>query len=288
MAVVLYCFCWVGLSGKKMRRHFSKQRWEWSDGSSMCNVKVKDWVPSKELRERLGIDDIILILQQNRLWWYGHVLRKEDTDWVKKCMEYEVEGSRPRGRPKRTWREVVQRDCQARNLKREDAMDRGRWKKLIKNGWWSGWWVGECFFWYWLTRVVPGRRAVKRLLLFVGLEACEWSCVCESSCVVVFACCAPLVSRPSRHSRSRRLLSWIANWELASSRPSTSPARLGRVTDATRSVHHVLGSSPVDVPIGDAICRHRRCSPCVCCGLLCVVDKHIHWWPADTNSTQTA
>jgi len=42
-----------------------------------------------------------------------HVLPKEDTDLVKKCMEYEVEGSRPRGRPKRTWREVVQKDCQA-------------------------------------------------------------------------------------------------------------------------------------------------------------------------------
>jgi len=32
---------------------------------------------NKELRERLGIDDIILILQQNRLRWYGHVLRKK-------------------------------------------------------------------------------------------------------------------------------------------------------------------------------------------------------------------
>jgi len=39
----------------------------------------------------IHIDDIILILQQNRLRRYGHVLRKEDTDWVKKCMEYEVE-----------------------------------------------------------------------------------------------------------------------------------------------------------------------------------------------------
>jgi len=37
----------------------------------MCNVKVKDRVPSKEFRERLGIDDIILILQQNRLAWCG-------------------------------------------------------------------------------------------------------------------------------------------------------------------------------------------------------------------------
>ena len=96
----------------------------------MCDVKVKDRVPSKELRERLGIDDIILILQQNRL----HVVRKEDTGWVKKCMEYEVEGSRPRGRPNRTWRAVVQKDCQARSLNKEDAMDRGRWRKLIKTG----------------------------------------------------------------------------------------------------------------------------------------------------------
>jgi len=39
------------------------------------------------------------------------------------CTEYEVEGSRPRGRPKRTWREVVQKDCQARNLNKEDGMD---------------------------------------------------------------------------------------------------------------------------------------------------------------------
>jgi len=54
--------------------------------------------------------------------------------WVKKCMEYYVEGSRRRGRPKRTWREVVQKDCQARSLKSEDAMDRSRWKKLIKVG----------------------------------------------------------------------------------------------------------------------------------------------------------
>jgi len=83
-------------------------------------------------RERLGIDDIILILQQNMLRLYGHMLRKEDTAWVKKCMEYEVQGSRPRRRPKRTWKEVVQKDCQARHLNKEDAMDRGRWKKLIK------------------------------------------------------------------------------------------------------------------------------------------------------------
>jgi len=61
------------------------------------------------------------------------VLQKEDNDWVKKCMEYEVEGARPRGRPKKTWREIVEKDCQTRKQNREDLMDRNRWRKQIRN-----------------------------------------------------------------------------------------------------------------------------------------------------------
>ena len=89
-----------------------------------CEVE-KIRVSNKELRERLGIVDITSLLQQNRLRWYGHVLQKDDSDWVKKCMEYEVVVSRTRGKPKRTWFEVVQRDCQVRGLRKDDAMVRG-------------------------------------------------------------------------------------------------------------------------------------------------------------------
>jgi len=35
---------------------------------------------------------------------------KKNSDRVKKCMEYEVDGARPKGRPKKTWTEVVHRD----------------------------------------------------------------------------------------------------------------------------------------------------------------------------------
>jgi len=56
----------VALQGAQMRM----VRW-------VYNVKVKDRVQSKELRERLGIGDIILMLQQNRLRWYGHLLQKK-------------------------------------------------------------------------------------------------------------------------------------------------------------------------------------------------------------------
>ena len=67
------------------------------------------------------------------------MLRKEDDDWVKKSMEYEVDGSRPRGRPQMTWREVVKEDCLARQLNKEDVKDCSKWRKLIKDVRLSGW-----------------------------------------------------------------------------------------------------------------------------------------------------
>ena len=74
--------------------------------------------------------DIMLVLQQNRLRCYGHVLQKDDNEWVNKCMECEVVGFRPE--VKRTWLEVAQRDCQVRGLSKDDAVVRGRWRKLIR------------------------------------------------------------------------------------------------------------------------------------------------------------
>ena len=44
-------------------------------------------------------------------------------------------------------------------------------RMLIKDVQWSGWmWVGECFFWYWPTRVVPDQRS---------LNGCVCVCVCS-------------------------------------------------------------------------------------------------------------
>jgi len=59
----------------------------------------------------------------------GMCCEKKTIVWVK-C---EVEGAGPRGRPKKTCREVVEKDCQARKLNKEDAMDRKRWIKQIRD-----------------------------------------------------------------------------------------------------------------------------------------------------------
>ena len=43
----------------------------------MCGIKLKDRFPSKELRERLGIDDMALVLQRNRLDGMGMCCEKK-------------------------------------------------------------------------------------------------------------------------------------------------------------------------------------------------------------------
>jgi len=73
----------------------------------MSGVKLQDRVPSKGLRDRLRLGDIISVLQYNRLQWYGMCYKKKA-----------MIGTRPRGRPKIAWRKIVQKDCQARKFNR--------------------------------------------------------------------------------------------------------------------------------------------------------------------------
>ena len=83
---------------------------------SMCNKTLMDKISSDELRNRLKIPDIGEMLRRARLRWFGHVMRKDDNDWVKRCMNLTVEGTAPRGQ-KKTWRKTVNEDMKLKGLK---------------------------------------------------------------------------------------------------------------------------------------------------------------------------
>jgi len=63
----------------------------------ICGIQITDRFTCNRLGKRLGTDDIITVLQQNRLRWYGHVSRKDENDCVKKCINYKMEGVKHRG-----------------------------------------------------------------------------------------------------------------------------------------------------------------------------------------------
>jgi len=47
-------------------------------------------------------------MRENRLRWYGHVMRREDTEVVRTVMGLSVKGKRERIRPKKKWLNVIQ------------------------------------------------------------------------------------------------------------------------------------------------------------------------------------
>ena len=77
----------------------------------MCGISLKDRRTNEELRRLFGVEPITTFIRSGRLRWYGHVMSKGDEDWVKKCMEYRVEGRRLVGRPRKTWLESVECEC---------------------------------------------------------------------------------------------------------------------------------------------------------------------------------
>jgi len=95
----------------------------------ICCGQMAGWIKMPlGMEVGLGPGDFVLdedaappLLKRGRsLQFSAHVYCGQTAGWIKIA--------------KRTWREVVQKDCQARSLNRQDAMDRTRWKKLIKIG----------------------------------------------------------------------------------------------------------------------------------------------------------
>ena len=93
----------------------------------VCGISLKDRRTKEELRRLVGVEPITTFIRSGRLRWYGHVMRKGDEDWVKKCMEYKVEGRRPR----KTWLEGVEADIAKLEIGKEDVHDRSKWRRNV-------------------------------------------------------------------------------------------------------------------------------------------------------------
>lgn len=98
----------------------------------MLGVALKDRISSRDLLQRLRLDDIADIARRGRLRWFGHVVRRADDEWVKRVTTLELDGPTPRGRPRKTWKETVLTDCRSLGLREEDARNREEWRLSIR------------------------------------------------------------------------------------------------------------------------------------------------------------
>ena len=88
----------------------------------ICGVQLSDRVATVELLQRCGISDIQKVMRRRRLNWFGHIMRREEEDPLRRIQLVVASGRRPRGRPKKTWKQTVDEDLRDLGLSGDSAM----------------------------------------------------------------------------------------------------------------------------------------------------------------------
>ena len=96
---------------------------------SMCGVKLMDKKSTKDLMQMLHLNEAIdQLASVSSVRSYGHVLRTDKNNFLRRALYFKVKGTRKRGRPKKTWLKAVVEHCRKVGLNASDANNRSRWK----------------------------------------------------------------------------------------------------------------------------------------------------------------
>ncbi len=93
-------------------------------------LKVRE--KSEKIRKELGVDDINENVRETQMRWYGYVMRTDEANPVKKVMNMDIEGIRPRGRSSKRWKDNVNKDMEHFQVRAKDTEDRHLWRRKTK------------------------------------------------------------------------------------------------------------------------------------------------------------
>ena len=91
-----------------------------------------DHIRNDDIRKRYGIAPIAEKMREARLRWYGHVLRANTASLAQIGHGLEVPGTRPKGRPKKRWADILHADLAAARLHPDQAHNREKWRLKSK------------------------------------------------------------------------------------------------------------------------------------------------------------
>jgi hypothetical protein len=79
-------------------------------------------------------ENIVKWIMGQRISWLGHLETMEEDRMPKKIFTQEMEGMKRRGRPRKGWREEVERDLQLMGVRRwrELMTDRKKWRDTVQ------------------------------------------------------------------------------------------------------------------------------------------------------------
>ena len=99
----------------------------------MCGVTRRDKIRNETIRGTVKVREISDKIQESRLKWYGHVMRRDEQYVGRRVMEMDVQGRRRRGRPKRRWMDCISDDMRSKGLIGDEVWDRSKWRTLARN-----------------------------------------------------------------------------------------------------------------------------------------------------------
>ena len=114
----------MGVEGKEIRGRRNEN----------ATMDVRRYEAGKIRNERIRgttkVGEITKKVQERRLRWHGHVMRREEHYVGRRAMVIKVQGSRKRRRPKRRWMDKVKDDIKAKGLSADDVYDRATWRRM--------------------------------------------------------------------------------------------------------------------------------------------------------------
>ncbi len=116
------------------------------DGSKLNSAEMRmlrwargktrlDHIRNEDIRKDAHIQPVDTFLENRRLKWFGHCLRREPNHICAKSLRLEVSGTKNRGRSKKRWRDNIKEDMKKYRLTEDMAQDRKCWvTRTVKKG----------------------------------------------------------------------------------------------------------------------------------------------------------
>ncbi|XP_074362390.1 uncharacterized protein LOC141702639 [Apium graveolens] len=127
------------LESNGLRISRSKTEYLWCNFSNLpigegVDVLMADQVlpPKDNFRNKLRVVPIAEKVREGQLCWFGHIRRRRIATPVRRVEDLVVSGSRTRGRPRRTWADLLTLYLRALNLSADMTSDRRSWRRRIR------------------------------------------------------------------------------------------------------------------------------------------------------------
>ena len=101
----------------------------------ILRISWPETIRNEDLWERTGQKTIDRVIGTRRWRWMGHTLRKPASSTTRQALRWNPSGQRRRGRPRTTWRRVMDEDMERGGLTWNEvvrcAQDREKWKSVV-------------------------------------------------------------------------------------------------------------------------------------------------------------